>query len=55
MVVAMVFLLVTQYRIDPRDSKLRMEINRYGTALDALIGVCGATFGSGSDKVSRLP
>jgi tRNA-Thr(GGU) m(6)t(6)A37 methyltransferase TsaA len=46
-VVAMMLLLATRYRIDPRDSSLRVELNRYGAPLDALIGMCGATFGSG--------
>lgn len=54
MVVAMVFLLATKYQIDPRDPELRMEINRYGTTLDALIGMCGVTFGSGRIKVLDL-
>jgi tRNA-Thr(GGU) m(6)t(6)A37 methyltransferase TsaA len=54
MMVAMVFLLATQYRIDPREPNLRMEINRSGSALDALIGACGATFGSGRIKVVDL-
>ena len=55
MVVAIVFLLATKYHIDPRDPELRMEINRYGIALDALIGMCGATFGSGRIKVLDWP
>jgi len=50
-VVAMMFLLATRYRIDPRDSSLRVALNRYGTPLDALIGMCGATFGSGRIKI----
>ena len=50
-VVAMMFLLATVYRIDPRDSSLRVELNRCGAALDALIGMCGATFGSGRIKI----
>jgi len=55
MVVAMVFLLATKYQIDPRDPHLTMEINQFGSALDALIGACGATFGSGRIKVVAFP
>ncbi len=54
-VVAMAFLLVRKYRIDPRDSSLKVEINRQGAALDALIGMCGATFSSGRIKVLDQP
>jgi hypothetical protein len=50
-VVAMMFLLATGYRIDPRDSSLRVELNRCGAAVDALIGMCGATFGSGRIRI----
>ena len=31
-----------------------MEIDRPGSALDALIGACGATFGSGRIKITDM-
>ncbi len=49
--VLMVFVLATRYRVDPRNPDLKVEVNRHGTALDALIGMCGATFGSGRIRV----
>jgi tRNA-Thr(GGU) m(6)t(6)A37 methyltransferase TsaA len=55
MAVAMLFLLATKYRIDPRYPDLRVDINRFGSALDALVGACGATFGSGRIKITDMP
>ena len=49
--VLMVFVLAARYRVEPRDPCLRFRVNRQGSALDALIGMTGATFASGRIEV----
>lgn len=50
---AAVFVAVREFDVDARDPRLTVEVNRCDGALDALIGLMGATFSSG--RVRAVP